>query len=561
MKNSFKLLEAMRSIAIITLAVIIGFSFAACPDGKTNNGNGNGDDDDIPFTSLSVQNKNIKSLYVSNVMVSDGGARAADSNLALSTLSYTTPLGQNAPVLFTSSSGKTYILEITDMKQIDDKRIAALHNGYYEVTITDGENVSYSISEKVDHYGSALIDMNSGRVYDFTEYHWVSTDTNDLNFGYNTGIRFIENNIAYVTQGWPEAILYKIDLTSASPQAIPLNSGAYTPMSLIRPSFTISNKILTGWWVNTQRYDYSVDISGTIAPKTVKWAQLPADIFKGDAFQEWDTYEKDQPVTMLVQWREQGVPMKDLAGTTWFFTQFDFWDDPQQNDGVDVYLGFGSWGSKVHYLLAKISLDDEGQYKAENVTIAKLNFEPAEDFPWTGSNANRDFFSDGNYLFFYKNAAGTGILQQDVAEKEDNRKAFLHDGIIMVNTKGFIRLIKRADKIEVESVSLNMPLLRAGRAVISKDNYLFWMDGTSIKRLDLKAGETETTIYSNSNIINSPLRDWITASGNKIIFYQYAEGSASTVYTYSIDMYTPNVQPVLLATNDMNVKAVAELNF
>ena len=522
----------MKISGIIAIAVLIVFSFASCPDGKTNNGNG----DDVSFTSLSVQSKNIKSLYVSNVMVSDGTARAADSNLALSTLSYTTPLGQNAPVLFTNSSGKTYILEITDMKQIDDKRIAALHNGYYEVTITGGANVSYSISEKVDHYGSALIDMSSGRVYDFTEYHSIGDDK-----VYNTGISFVENNIAYVTQGYPEAVIYKVDLTSASPQAVPLNSGAFTPMNVVRPSFTINNKILTGFWQNDVYYGYSVDISGTIPPRQVKWAQLPASTFTSAG------YDKETPVPMQIIQRWGGIPMKDLSGKIWYYTQYGVWEN-------EVQMQFFHYG-RSFYLLTELSIDDEGQYIANNVTTASINFEPAnsnyDDYQFPGAGG------DGVYLFFYINAAGAGVIQQDLAWK-DNRAAFLHNGIIMINGNGFIKLIKRANKIDVESVSLEMPTLRKGRAVISRDNYLFWMEGTNIKRLDLKAGATAETIYSNSNIINPPLRDWITSSGNNLIFYQY--GSGGTVYTYSLDMYA-GTEPVLLGTNDMDIKAVAELNF
>ena len=531
----------MKISGIIAIAVIIGFSFTACPDGKTNNGNGNDDGDDVFFTSLSVQSKNIKSLYVSNLMVSDGGARAADSNLALSTLSYTTSLGQNAPVLFTNSSGKTYILEITDMKQIDDKRIAALHNGYYEVTITSGANVSYSISEKVDHYGSALIDMSSGRVYDFTEYHSIGDDK-----VYNSGIRFIENNIAYVIQGWPEAVIYKIDLTSASPQAVPLNSGTFTPMDWVRPSFTINNKVLTSYWLNDTYYGYSVDISGIIPPKPVKWAQLPASTFTSAG------YTKETPVPMQIIYRWGGIPMKDLSGKIWYYTQYNVWEKDSE---MVVDINFHHYG-KSFYLLTELSIDDEGQYIANNVTTASINFEPAnsnyDDYQFPGAGG------DGVYLFFYINSAGAGVIQQDFPWSDDNRAAFLHNGIIMVNEKGFIKLSKRANGIDVESVSLEMPTIRKGRAVISKDNYLFWMDGTSIKRMDLKANATAETIYSNSNIINPPLRDWITSSGNNLIFYQY--GSGGTVYTYSLDMYA-GTQPVLLGTNDMDIKAIAELNF
>jgi len=58
MKNLFKVLEAMRNIAIIALVAVIGFSFAACGDGS-GNGDGGGDNGSTslseppnPFTSI-----------------------------------------------------------------------------------------------------------------------------------------------------------------------------------------------------------------------------------------------------------------------------------------------------------------------------------------------------------------------------------------------------------------------------------------------------------------------------------------------------------------------------
>jgi len=547
MKKTNKLLMNLNQskvlVGIIALVVIIIFSFAACPEGSTDTPNNNEEGETDSITSFSVQSKNIKSLYVSNLQVNNNrSARDIDASSAISTLSYTTALGQNAPILFTNSSGKTYILEITDMQQIDDKRIAALHNGYYEVTLSNGANgaQSYSISSKVDYYGSALIDMASGRVYDFTEYHGIDDDSSHADFGYKSGIKLIENDTAYVTWGWPESIIYKIDLTAASPQAIPLNS-TYTPMNGIRPSFTINNKLLTSYWTEQGDYYYCVDISGTIPPKTVSWPQLPASIFQPAG------YTKNEPVTMYIRWRYDGIPLKDLSGKVWFYSQYHPYAD-------GVWWGSNAQGGKVYYLLSELSIDNEGQYQTNNVKTEELKFVPAADEQY-------DSGADSNFIYFYLNGAGTGVIVEvDGAWLDNNRRAFLHNGVIIINTNGYIKLVKRADEIAVESAPLTMPLLKPGRAVISKDGYLFWMDGKNIKRLELKEGAAETVIYTNSNIINPPLRDWIIPSGNKIIFYQYAEGSASTVYTYSLDMYA-NTPPELLATSDIDIKAVAELNF
>ena len=55
MKNTMRCLEAMRSIAIIALAAVIGFSFTACPDG----GDG-GDPNSITYTGYDSEGKEYK---------------------------------------------------------------------------------------------------------------------------------------------------------------------------------------------------------------------------------------------------------------------------------------------------------------------------------------------------------------------------------------------------------------------------------------------------------------------------------------------------------------------
>jgi len=523
-----------RIILTIAIITVFGFSMIAC--GSSSNDDPEQGSDS--FSSLTVHSKGIKSLYLSSVSVTRL-QRAAEGDFSIPSLSYMTDNGQNAPVLFTSPSGKMYMLEIEAMEQIDGRRIAAICTGYYEVTVTEGEESSYNVGQKVDHWVFALIDMNNGKVYDFNYFdNWI--DAEEGVFGH--GVYFIENNIAYVGK---DNVVNKVDFTAASLQAVPLNNGTFIPIWRVYPLWTIDNKVIGITAEDGVRVVfYCLDTSGNNPPIEVTGAPLPEDIFN---------FASDTIVPPALRMDfNAGIFLQDLSGKTWYFATYNA---PYDN----VSFWFGNSGSEVHYLLTELNIDNDGKFKASNLS--------SQPIPFDVSNENYRKDDNYNFLFFYINAAGVGTSQYEFIGRywHQNRQAFLHNGVVIINTNGFVTLTKTKNGIDVKSVSLNLPKFdRAlGQAAINADNYLYWIDGKSIKRIKLESGATQETIFASNRIIANPTtaRDWITVSGSNIIFYMTAEGSATAVHTYVLDMNSPLDPPQLLATTDINIKAIAELDF
>jgi len=546
MKNRFK------KLVIISIVLITGFILAACPNGIVCPDCGNANCSCVtaePFSSLSVQSRDIKSLYLSNITV-NSGARSVLSDFTVPTLSYLTNDGFNAPVLFTSPSGKLYILEVEVMDRVDDKRIMALCNGYYELTVTEDEDeLFYDVGQKNYTWIGALIDMDSGKVYDFSEFEGTWLDEDGY---YGHRVRFIENDIAYCSK-WAggNSQIFIVDLNAATPLALPLNSGDFNPAFLVRPLFTINNKVLAFWQDGSPRYDYSFDVNRIISPKSVTWPKIPADIFIET------TYDEEDPVELVMHRQEQGIFLQDLSGKVWFFTTFIAWED-----AVQFSFSLHSSHGDIYYLLAEIDIDNDGKFTASNIETDKINFIINED------NYKETYVYDNDsYLYFYINAAGVGISQYENYGKyfHQNREAFLHNGVVLINSNGFIRLTKTSNEINVESVELSLPRFDRvnGQAFICKEGYLYWMDNgndKNINRIKLEANAISEVVYTSNEIVKSPVRDWITASGDNIIFYQYE--TATEIHTYSFNIYEPFPQsPQLIATSDLKITNIVELDF
>jgi len=201
--------KRLLGIMILLVGVMLIFAVVSCNDGdskdelkddSSKSGGGIG-----AITSLTVKTKGIKSLYAGNVTVtgnSIGRAIGVDGNGDILTLSHIDENGNNSPVVFSDSSGKQYMLEIAGMDKIDNTRILVGYNGIYEVTTGDDGKIVVGTKETRDLRG-ALIDMKSGRVYDF-EHVWIWK--NPINGRANVFAHqmwFIEDNICYHAGGWP----------------------------------------------------------------------------------------------------------------------------------------------------------------------------------------------------------------------------------------------------------------------------------------------------------------------------------------------------------------------
>jgi hypothetical protein len=197
---------------MIGIVLLIGFLFVGCDIGTGNKEN----DETITINNLSIKTTGVKSLYISNISVNNG-SRAIGGNSVIQTLSYINNTGENSPLFFTTPSDKNIVLNVSNLRQLDEKRILVDFSSFYAITI-DG-NV-YTIGETIATSGRALIDMKSGKVYDFKGYNNIQFVSNDLLFT-------LENDT-----------VYKIDLNNVS-VATPLNNATYNPIIKIAPQFII----------------------------------------------------------------------------------------------------------------------------------------------------------------------------------------------------------------------------------------------------------------------------------------------------------------------------------
>jgi hypothetical protein len=505
-------------------------SLAGCPADGDGDKDGVKDDGSFSLASLKTPD-GVKSVYLSDIPV-NGSGRAAAGGDPISSLSYISSTGQNAPVLFSTPSGKKqFIFDVTDVEQLGERCIIITITGYYEVTST-GAAGSYTVGEKVntewdnDKYWdektnsfifvkalySVLIDMKNGKLYDFSEFQP----------GWNTNwpVRFMEGDIIYTAKDtWNNGTVYKIDMSAASVdsalQAVPLNNNAFIPINSISLPYTISNKLIGSKSVSPYWYENMIilDVSGTKQPQEYKSPQPYVDIFNTN------------------------VLIRDLTGKPWAF-----FGDSSYTDGNYTYT----------YSIAEVSIDDSGRCTLDSKEDVQLAF----SYYYT----HFYHYNDGQIFTF--NAAGTGSTIIDDYDDTKKMRSFLNNGVVTIYPTGFIRLRQEVDGIRIESAEVSLPTSLAGKSVISSENYLFWLENKTIKRQKLEAGSSAQDVYSNSGIMDIvTARDLLTASGRKLIFYQYAEGSATEVHTYSLDMYNPNAQPELLATNDAEVRSIVELDF
>jgi len=549
--------KKLLGMVILLVGVMLVFAVIGCNDDDSkdklkDDDSKSGSDSDIgAITSLSVKTKGIKSLYAGNLAVTGNsiGRAIVGGNGDILTLSYIDENGKNAPVVFTGSSGKQYMLEIIGMEKIDDKRIIVGYNGIYEVTTGDDGKIVVGANVKEDGtHNGALIDMNSGRVYELN-VTWRKDIDGVLVFCQN--IFFIENNICYFQSDHPNTTVYKFDLTAASPQGRPLSNGNFDPINIARPAFTINGKLITVSYFGEQEKWYSMDITGALPPAELKWATLPASEISS-------TEGVNYTVTLYNRWFNEGLMMKDLSGNTWMYTHYGY----GMNDEGQENYGLGMYKMNPYYLIAQLNVDNNGNFVASNLSKGNINFTAAEDkYPYDNTTYRVD------YLPFYINDAGIGLssFEDPYSSGVVQTKTFLHNGVYLLNTEGFIKITKKQNGIEQTSTALKIPNKFTRRnAVISKDDYLYWVETGAIKRLKLESGKTPETVYSNNQIVSSTSRrDCLTVSGgDTLIFYQYID--ASKVSTYALDLNKPTVYDMFkgkLAENDIEIKTIAELNF
>jgi hypothetical protein len=320
--------------------------------------------------------------------------------------------------------------------------------------------------------------------------------------------------------------------------AVPLNNPAYVPILLIYP-LLFGNKILT-FPINTNNR-LSIDINNAFPPKFFIDATLTPDLCSFI----------NSPTSLVFISSNvylNGVVMADLSGNPHIYSFNGFDRD------------FDGSNAGIEYFTCRLSIDDDGNILLSDYYEGKHTFE-------TNWNKWRD--SNNEAAIFLMNSAGIGKKdtfshlyaegsQVGYSQSFDILKS---QSVILYSSNGFIHLKKKANGIQVESTVLSMPKVDAYSSFINRDNYLYYLEGSSIKRLYLASGETPEVVYSNSHLLTSGTTiDYLTASGNNLIFYQYADDNVS-VNTYSLAMYQQGSTPKLLASSSIDVRNIIELDF
>jgi hypothetical protein len=497
---------------IIGVILLIGLLFVGCPQPN----NDDDDDETITLESLSIKTTGIKSLYVSTIPVNDSSRRTGDDTIR--TLSYISE-GQNTPFFFVSPSGKNIVLNGSSLRQLDDKRILVDFSSFYEIIIED--NV-YTVGETIPYFGRALINMESGKVYNFTNYN---------------GVQFASNDLLFTLEG---STLYKIDLNNIS-TAVPLNNPTYNPVGLIDPPLVITGKILVFGTHSLYRIDrsnrYGIDINNAIPIKKITNTYLTGDMCSFISNPEgikalfYRTYSDDNGSL------SNGIIIKDHAGNLWFY----YSNKSVGGIDVDIYTHHSIAVGGEDYFIGKLSVDNEGNVSLADYYEGSLTFEP-------------DISTECSMFILDKSNAGK---IGNIGDPE----YYNNNGIIITFRNGLISFKKEASGIDIQSISLTLPVLDKNSSFIDKDNYLYYIEGSSIKRLHLATGGTPETMYSNSRLLTGGSdQSFLIATGNNLVFYQYANDNI-TVNTYSISMYQPGATPKLLSTNSVDIKSIVELDF
>jgi len=496
----------------------------------TNSGNGS-----IIITDLSVKDTNIRSLFISNITASIGAsynkfsganknvATRSDNSFVIQTLTYINSSGQNVPFFFVTPSGKNVVLNVESLKQLDNKRMIVDFNYFYVITI-EGNVYTISDSISVYNYGSVLIDMEKNKLYDFSDYRY-------------TGDKIVDNDLLFLIKS---TTIYKIDLNNIS-TAIPLNNSQFDPVGYFGFQFLFGNKIIAAEWGTSSWRVF--DINNNFTPKELQSGSLVLTEELLSSFGiEFEYDDEDGHWVFKYDYYNLTIPsnviMQDLSGNIWTigFNNFRWENNSDPFNRKEVR-------EKV-YFIGKLSIDDDGKFcssdfslnKGGRVDIIGGYSEDVYEFIFDSAN-------NGRYMYYTDKCNSIMFLYNDK----------------------FITLKKKANGIDVAIVPFatpfTIPSLSDRTCFINKDNYLYYLEGKSIKRFYISATGTSETVYTNDRMITSaPNINYITATGSDLIFYQYAEDNI-TVNTLSLAMYKPNATPQIMASELVEIKSIVEFNF
>ena len=274
------------------------------------------------------------------------------------------------------------------------------------------------------------------------------------------------------------------------------NLGSAVPLN--NPRYNPANNILFRIGDKIICNYYSFDINASFVPKQV----LPAILTNENCVLATPSY----PFEISTDRLRRGTYFIDSNSDIWFY-----WIG-----------GFDTMGGDIErqYISCKITINDEGQLIISNYI--------ENSFP-SYSYGGLSFKNNDDSARFYLSSNGIAIVKKDPS------------GI----------------GISIEGITKTIPANL--QDAFFYDNFLYWIDGTSIKRMELSPSGTEETIYSNSNIVNTFLHGMLFRSGDQVIFYQYF--NATTVGTYSLSISNLSATPNLVSTSTVEIDNIMELQF
>jgi hypothetical protein len=320
-----------RHIALISTFFII----LSCSGSLENDNNIT----DIGILQNMKQN-GLKRLYSSNITVNNTGTSrdVISAGSIIKTITYMNENNNIVPITFITSNGNEVVLNIDHILQIGDKKIIVRYSAIYSIEFRQNDEVAYTLVQTST--GQILIDIDTGKLYDFSEFSSIEYQQS----------YFVDGNTLFANEPW--GTLYKIDLNNIS-SAIPLNNPDYFISGSIY--FKLGNKIITS--------NGSIDINQEFPPKQI----LPFILTKSECSFAADHSGEDYPITIgfnnSSNYAIENYYIVDESGDVWYYCFFSF-------------LGRAFVGCPQDaYFICKLTIDDNGQLGFSDFSEGSIPFD------------------------------------------------------------------------------------------------------------------------------------------------------------------------------------------
>jgi len=489
-----------KTLLLIFLTIIISIVFLSCSEnqimsgqqdtngqdtyGQNPNSQDTNDYDTNDITPIiigniqSCKNYGINTVFIESVQVGNNIGRSIVGT-SFETITYIDTNGKKCPLVFLTSDGKSVVLQINNIRKIDEKQILFNYISIYLVSELDDAYIISTTS--FNKNATVLLNMLDGKIYDLTPY--------------NTDNIFIDNDNIYCS-GKTDNTLYKISKNNTS-FATPLNNANFTPINKDWPIIKLETKIITG--------NIALDINGIIPPKEINGPSIYKLIGNSQYYNIFIN-ELYRNTVIAPENYHAGYARKlfiDNLGDLWIY-QF--------------YKGFDNYTTKYLFAKCKLHIDDDANITYTDYTEIELPF----SFNQTTAAYNVKIFSLNEKIHSY-----------------------------------YIDNIFYTVKININGIGISSEYFTTSSTIPSNgtyiDEYIYYQDNKSIRRLHLVSGGVDTLLYSDSNMLTNSL----VVINRKLIFHKYI--NATTVNTYYLSIDSLSSEPQLFSENKVEIKNIIEL--